>query len=225
MPADQWDVFNVEQHLISGQEVWAVDRRKRGEKDFHRHYFPNSTMEWRAAEYDLDHTTVEGRADILDMILHEPFIAKLNPQLKSPKPKVVNGRVMMVMEAGPDDLHLWNAPTKAKALGAHRDRLARVKQEVAQVGVTALARTLRKTSDEPESVLQAIIDWLPDDSRVAEKRMAIFEQRAKMGLEVMTPREIKPKVFDLAIIEQSKQIKLEIAKTNKNASAGGAPES
>jgi hypothetical protein len=221
---DQWNILKVEQHLISGQEVWAVDRQRQGDKDFKRHYFPNSTIEWRAAEYDLDHTTPEGRADILDIVLHEPFIARLNPQITPPKPKTINGRLMMVSERA-EEVHLYNAPTKGDALKAHRDRVARVKQQVAQVGASELARTLRKSSNEPASMLQAIIDWLPDDDRVAEKRMAVFIQRAKMGLEVMPARVVKPRLFDPSIVEQSKQIKLEIARSNKNASAEGAPES
>jgi hypothetical protein len=62
------------------------------------HIFPLDTLEWRAAEYDIDHTAVD---DLLDIVLHEPYLT--------------------------DDAPVYAAVTGAEARAVHRERIAAVK--------------------------------------------------------------------------------------------------
>jgi hypothetical protein len=86
--------------------------------------FPQDTLEWRAAEYGL--TDV---AEILDMILHESQIPG------PPDRDDAAARVGMVTSTSPDaePITLFNAPSTADALAAHRLRIADMKTRTAHI--------------------------------------------------------------------------------------------
>ncbi|MEV6014746.1 hypothetical protein [Streptomyces sp. NPDC051997] len=73
-----------------------------------RHIFPLDILEWRAAEYDIDHTAVD---ELLDIVLHEPYLT--------------------------DDAPVYTAASAAEARAVHRERIAAVKAAGRGVGVGA----------------------------------------------------------------------------------------
>lgn len=68
-------VTNVDRYYEGGQLWWKVKYEildvAPGETAVHYHLFPHESLEWRAAEYDLDPSDAEV---LLDIVLAEPFI-------------------------------------------------------------------------------------------------------------------------------------------------------
>lgn len=71
------------------------------------HIMPTDTLEWRAAEYDLDPGTTQGWSDLLNLVLYEQHLDAGGPEEQL---------------ADPDGL--WQAPTVA---AARKARMGRVK--------------------------------------------------------------------------------------------------
>lgn len=197
-----WQIFNVEEHLIGKTECWAIDHRLAGDPNFIRMVFPKDTVEWRAAEYDMDASTPEGREAILDIILHEPHMP---PTIRPPEP-MAKGR-MLAMQRAKDEVHLYNAPTRAAAREAHLERVAKVKQNTYRVEWPKRAEKLKNSSDEPEDIKQRVLAHEPNPEGIKEKFGIVMLQRAKLGLEKMPPgveRHRPP--MDQAIIRQNRAI-------------------
>lgn len=199
---DTWEIFNVEEHLLGTTECWVLDHRRPGDQNFMRMVFPKETVEWRAAEYDIDASTPEGRELILDIILHEPHMP---PTLRPPEP-IGKGR-MLAMQRAKNEVHLYNAPTRAAAREAHLERVAQVKQNTCRVGWPKSRVDLRAGSDTPASMKQRIIDHEPNPEGIQEKFLMVMVQRAKLGLEKMPPgvgRTRQP--LDPTVVRQNRAI-------------------
>lgn len=141
----------------------------------HIMYFPVDTVEWRAAEYDLDASTPEAREDIYDMIIHEFFVPRT--ALKTLKQ---NAKGIWVNE---DAVHLYSAPTKAIALEAHQGRLAKVKQSTIEVRWPDRGKAFQKNPTGPVSMRQQLCDHQPDDAGIEAKRAHVWKTRVALGLE------------------------------------------
>lgn len=111
----------------SGIPCWTVTyERPDGTK--HQHAFPQSTLEWRVAEYGLDSID-----EALDIVLHEPWkIDPVDPLLARDDAAVRQGMVMRTRGAAVDyeAIRLHNADSIADARTAHRLRIADAKTRV-----------------------------------------------------------------------------------------------
>lgn len=70
MPAEDWELIEVKSEPVGQSECYHVRLRRPDGKDL-VHVFPHDTIDIRAGEYDIDHTTPEGKQQVLDIILHE----------------------------------------------------------------------------------------------------------------------------------------------------------
>ncbi|AUY50450.1 hypothetical protein [Streptomyces sp. CB01881] len=149
MPVERYEITDVTQIRIGSTDCWQV-RQRRPDGEHHVTVFPASTLEWRAAEYDVDHTTPEGLASILDMVLHEPFLP--DPiEHRSQDPAAAKGltapstQAMHGLAIGDDaPITLHNAPDRATARAAHLERIEQAKRT--RVHVVTPAHRLGKTS-------------------------------------------------------------------------------
>lgn len=187
---DQWTIFNVEEHIFGdqGDEAWVFDKRRPGDPNFARMFFPKSSPAWRAAEYDMDPSTPDGLAAIWDLLLHEPYMPSTN--MVGPRIKGQPAPAQLV--------HLYNAPTKAAARDAHLARLAEVKRSVAQVnwpklqGVAPVgAMVVAGAPVHP--MLQRVLSQVIDPVDLQAKRDEVHGHRVGLGLEV-APAPVIPTV-------------------------------
>lgn len=117
--ADEYEVIDVgETHPTPERPCWYVTMRK-PDGTLHQHFFPKTTLEWRAAEYGLTDP-----AEILDVILH----GRLRPR------KTHDGGVSLVSPAtnppaAEEPVTLWTAKSTSEARDAHRQAIAAVKTE------------------------------------------------------------------------------------------------
>lgn len=111
----------------SGLACWTV-AYQRPDGTMHDHVFPQSTLEWRMAEYGLDSVD-----EALDIVLHEPWaLSPMDPLTARDDPALRAG--MVVRLAGPhldyEPIRLHNADTVSDARDAHRIRIADAKTRV-----------------------------------------------------------------------------------------------
>ncbi|MGX4733186.1 hypothetical protein [Kitasatospora griseola] len=114
---EQYRVVDVSRISIGPGECWQI-RQERPDGQHHLTVFPTAALEWRAAEYDIDHTSPDGIDLIIDMLLHEPFLTDDSPTA------AVQDRGLGKSE--PVTLH--NAPDLAAARAAHLERIAHTKR-------------------------------------------------------------------------------------------------
>ncbi|WP_327074445.1 hypothetical protein OG196_31895 [Kitasatospora purpeofusca] len=131
--AETYEVVDASRTRIGSTECWVV-RQQRPDGQYHLSIFPTTTLEWRAAEYDLDYTTEAGLTQIIDMVLHEPFLR--DPlEHRATDPAAAKG----LTAASTEDVHglaigdqapvtLHNAPDQATALAAHLERIEHAKR-------------------------------------------------------------------------------------------------
>lgn len=136
------------------------------------HVFPKDTLEWRAAEYGISDV-----AELLDIVLHEPYLPDV------PDRDDAAARVGLVTSAGPEaePITLFNAPSTADAVAAHRLRIADVKRRHTRVVPPANGK-------DPLAVIKA--DHGIDTSRLRAKREAVDEHRWQLlygGLPLPVP--------------------------------------
>lgn len=180
-------IYNIEDfqdHLIGNTEAWVV--HKIATDDRMKFTFPKDTLEWRAAEYDLDISTPQARDVVFDLILHEPYM-----QYNEATAPVKNSKGKWVMPAPPAD-QLYTAPTKAKAWEAHQERLAACKQGIVQVNWPNHGPLLLSKTSGPLGLRETIMSWEPNLAAVEVKRGIVHRQRQLLGLEP------KPVLIDLS---------------------------
>lgn len=119
--AEEWTPVGAAEVVTrSGVACWHV-KHQRPDGSIHGHVFPQSTVEWRMAEYEL-----EGIEEALDMVLHEPFATDPEDPLLARDDSAL--RVGMVTRLpGPaldyDTIRLHNADTIADAREAQNIRV------------------------------------------------------------------------------------------------------
>lgn len=153
----------VTERLSNGDPRWGVHEVDQDGKG-HGFVFPKSTLEWRAAEYGL--TDVD---EILDMILHEPYIPDVDRDDAA-------ARAGLVTSTGPDaePITLTNAPSTSDALAAHRLRIAEVKRSHAHV------RPPGKGAD-PLAVIRAQHGIDPERMRAKREAVDVARWAQKYG--------------------------------------------
>ncbi|WP_224273268.1 hypothetical protein [Streptomyces sp. LS1784] len=140
---EEYRVLEAAQINVGPTQCWAV-RQQRPDGDHHVTVFPTTSLEWRAAEYDIDHTTPDGIDMILDMLLHEPWIPDPLEQ-RSADPAAAKS--FAVGEPAPVTLH--NAPDRATARQAHLERIAHTKRTRVAVTAGPTAGTRRAAAAKP----------------------------------------------------------------------------
>lgn len=111
----------------SGTPCWRVTHQ-RPDGSMHGHVFPQSTLEWRVAEYGLDSID-----EALDIVLHEPWATDPADPMQARDDAAV--RVgMVVRKNGPavdyEAIALHSADSIEDAREAHRIRIADAKTRV-----------------------------------------------------------------------------------------------
>lgn len=111
----------------------------------HAHAFPESTFEWRAAEYELDPADMQ---TLLDIVIHEPHLPE-------------------GWDSGPDFLH--RAPDRAAARVAHLARIAACKKALGTN--STLPKVHDPANTHPLHGLAASV--VVDPVKVAAKHLAV----------------------------------------------------
>lgn len=68
--AEDWQLIEIVSEPVMNTPCFHMRLRKPNGEDI-IHVIPQATLDIRAAEYDIDHTTLEGKAQVIDIILHE----------------------------------------------------------------------------------------------------------------------------------------------------------
>ncbi|MDQ0758688.1 hypothetical protein [Streptomyces canus] len=157
---DEYKIADVLAGEISpGVEGWLVVTVRPGDVRY-QHAIPQVAFEWRAAEYGLTDP-----AEILDVILHEPYQETAAPALPQ---SVKAPPVKAVVAAKAQDRHgptLQQATSTRDAREAHRSRIAAVKTD--RVRVT-----------DPDGLLPHVYsNHRMDPDRVRAKREAVDVNR------------------------------------------------
>lgn len=128
----QLTLTTVEEYFHGSTECWRVTYLREDGTN-HMHVFPKDTLEWRAAEYEIDPTDVD---TLIDVVLHEPF---LDPEDKAVRkagklsPALQNNKTIRKGEAEPTNL--FNAPTIADAREAHLLRIQDAKANRVNISI------------------------------------------------------------------------------------------
>ncbi|MFF4552702.1 hypothetical protein [Streptomyces sp. NPDC001422] len=174
MAADEYIIQAVSEYWPNPETpCWAVDMIK-PDGTGHRHVFPKVTLEYRAAEYDIDPTAVD---QLLDIVLHEPYAPHPDDPLKGEDPAAEAGLLSPALvsrgAARKGDLiptTLYTAPDAATAREAHLLRIEHGKANNVRVHAG-----LRKGKTDPLDVIRR--NHGVDPARVAVKARAIEHRR------------------------------------------------
>ncbi|RAJ70287.1 hypothetical protein K378_01452 [Streptomyces sp. Amel2xB2] len=178
--ATEWTITNVQvEETPQGAEVHLVKEAPDGQRDFHS--FPLETLEWRAAEYDIDPADTDA---LIDIIVHEPFL----PDAGDPanvygdaaaaagfvSPAVEARRGVAPLELMPTTL--MSAETPELARGAHQARIANAKATRAHV-----KRPRGKGRKDPCKPLVDAWKTFVDAGELEAKRSAVSRKRAQLA--------------------------------------------
>ncbi|QKW22297.1 hypothetical protein HUT16_27350 [Kitasatospora sp. NA04385] len=173
---EQYRIIAVSRTTEGGMECWEV-RQERPDGQHHLTVFPTSSLEWRAAEYDIDHRTPDGINLILDMLLHEPHLPDSPPHQAGAAAKGLTA-------SGPAPITLRTAPDRATARAAHLERIAHTKQT--RITVTSPSTPTGKTgivtartATDPLDVIRANHNITPEG--VAEKTEFVEQVRRQFA--------------------------------------------
>lgn len=184
-----WDIFNVEDTVVGVEPVWCIDRIRRSDGLVIRAVYPKSTIEWRAAEYGLDCTTPEGRQDILDIVIHECHLEPID--------MATMDRNLRGLRKKGDPTHLYNAPTRAHALAAYRDKVAEAKTRVTMNWPNGATK---KGVTATHPLQNIVLDHQPSQAGVEAKLEHVMDNRRALGLE--SPKKVAEQpsaIYDPAV--------------------------
>lgn len=186
---EQYQVLDAARITVGSTQCWAV-RQQRPDGDHHVTVFPTSSLEWRAAEYDIDHTTPDGINTILDMLLHEPWIPDPREDRHTDPATAKNLTVHAAQDipgpaaGGPPAVTLHNAPDRATARQAHLERIAHAKRTRVAVtaGPAAGARrtAAAKAATDPLDIIRRHHGITPEG--VAAKTEIVEQTRRQLAL-------------------------------------------
>lgn len=176
----EWTITLSEvQETPDGTEVYLVKETPNGARDVHS--FPLETLEWRAAEYDIDPADTD---TLIDVIIHEPYMPDPgNPANVRSDAAAAAGYVSPAVEprrgVGPLELMpttLMSAETPALARGAHLARIADVKAIRAHV-----KRPTGKGRTDPCKPLVDAWKGFVDEAELEAKRAAVARKRGQLA--------------------------------------------
>lgn len=175
--AEDWELVEVVSEPVEGgTECYHMRLRKPNGEDI-IHVIPHAQVDIRAGEYGIDHTTSEGKRQVLDIILHEMH--------------------------GPAPMHLWEQPTIAQALDAHLKGCDQNKADRVNViwSGNPKAQSKVKKFAAGKDPAQILMDHQPDMDRVEHHRAQILHLRGKLGLEKVVPTDngVDKKYYDPSI--------------------------
>ncbi|MFI6447822.1 hypothetical protein [Kitasatospora sp. NPDC050543] len=188
---EQYEIIEATRTRIGPTDCWQV-RQRRTDGEHHVTVFPAATLEWRAAEYDLDHTTEAGLNQILDIVLHEPFLPDpiehraQDPAaakgLTAPSTQAIHG--LRIGDEAPITLH--NAPDRAAARAAHLERIEHAKRTRVHViapipprGKHNTGQAAARSAPDPLAVIRA--DHGITCEGVAAKRAMVEQARQQLA--------------------------------------------
>lgn len=160
-------VTQVDQVVNGETPAWQVHQRL-DDGTIHCTNFPIDTIEHRAAEYGFDISTPEARAEVIDLILHEPWMPAVD--------------VMALWRSGRgksfpnDEVHLWNAPSLAAAKAAYLEKLEHTKNNLVLV-------MWPKSTEAMHPMLQQLVSYEGTQASVDIKRQRVLTIRHGFGLE------------------------------------------
>lgn len=179
----QLTVENVEEYFHGATECWRVTYlREDGFK--HMHVFPKDTLEWRAAEYNIDPADVD---TLLDIVLHEPFVDPQDTAVRAAGKlslAVANNKTTRRGQLEPTNL--FNAVSLGEARVAHLLRIEDVKENRINIrlpkGDDPLDEIRTKHQARPET-------WMEKKKMIAEGRRLLRE--GTPTTETVDPSKIK----------------------------------
>lgn len=173
----EWTIVSSEtEETSAGPELILVKESADGERDFHS--MPLETLEWRAAEYDIDPNDFDA---LLDVVLHEGYVDDPgDPANVLTDAAAAAGYVSPAVElraaVAPLELMpttLLSAETPELARGAQLERIAHVKKTRARV-----SRASGK-KDPCRAVKKAYAAFV-GEAEVEAKRQAVTAKRQQM---------------------------------------------
>lgn len=188
----EWQVLSVEEWVSgSGTECWMVGYR-RPDGALHSHVFPKFTLAQRVAEYDLDPSDVD---TILDVVLHEPFIADptresnhaTDPAAKKGMTTTAKRAEGRVKKGDQVPVWLFNADTLDDARAAHLERVRHCKANTIRI---APANAGARAGD-PLDVIRAAYRHDEDDVRRRREQVEI-ERAGALGRPRAEPKRDHP---------------------------------
>jgi hypothetical protein len=173
MPAEEYEVEAVMETFGKDETpLWRVIFKK-PDGTYHDYIFPQSTLEWRAAEYDIDPEDTEA---LLDIVLHEPFKAPINKDDPALAAGYVSPAVLASKGTRIGDLEattLFNAETVQDAREAHLLRIQHAKQNRVKI-VPPKAKGKKDPLDKIRDKHKT------RDSQVENKRVAVTKARREL---------------------------------------------
>lgn len=185
--AEDWELIGVASELVGDTPCYHV-RLRRPDGTDKIHVMPQQIIDIRAAEYDIDPTTPEGKQQVLDIILHE--------------------------QHGPPPEALWKKATIAEAREAHLAQVEDNKTSRVNVIWSGNARAKGKArrfaqGSSAADPAQMLLDHKPDLALRERAKARVLEIRGYLGLEKAPPKP--PRVeqpYDPAIRRRSLTVSL-----------------
>lgn len=169
--------------------LWGVSRvDEQGQA--HIHIFPHTALEWRAAEYGIDHDDVD---TLLDVILHEPWIPAPDDPLAFTDPRAakiladIHGLPTVWTPGVSDEVRRQAHLERINAVKTHRARLDAETKQVRQGVVDYLGISVTLPDDPLAAVRAARLDPI----RVQARQFAVARYRDRG--QGFTPVTIKSK--------------------------------
>lgn len=180
----------VRANPMGAEPLWGVAVVKEDDSRFLK-TFPHSTLEWRSAEYGVDHEDVD---TLLDIILHESYIPREDDPLALMDP--ASSRILAATRGTPV---CWTPGVSDKdRLDAHLNRIAAVKKyrvrlEPASVddrqGALTYVGSRRVAPADPLDPIRAA---QLDPIRVESRRLAVEWARSTGGMAQEPNFSLKP---------------------------------
>jgi len=183
---EDWHVKEVTTEMHeSGEEVFVVRMEQPSGVD-KIHKMPTKIIGYRAAEFDIDHTTEEGRAQIIDMALHEIHIDE---------DEAVVRRASLGIPRATDAVHLWNASSRAEARKARLKQVEEVKKQKVNIvwdknPPRGASRKLVAKAEEVDSSCSAFVDHQVDEEQFENHKKLVRWVRHKLGAQILPESEL-----------------------------------
>ncbi|GAA0935015.1 hypothetical protein [Nonomuraea longicatena] len=193
MAAEVWKVWDAElgyttTDFMEGEEklsaapprdgadpLWGVSRvDENGQARIH--IFPHTALEWRAAEYGIDHEDVD---TLLDVILHEPWIPAADDPLAFTDPRAakiladIHGLPTVWTPGVSDEVRMQAHLARINAVKTHRARLEPETKQVRQGVIDYLGLNATLSADPLEPIRATRLDPI----RVQARQLAVSRYR------------------------------------------------
>lgn len=184
---EDWYVKECLATQVNGVDVFDVRMEKPDGMDM-IHRMPRKVIEYRAAEYDIDPSTEEGKQQIFDIMLHEPFVEEDEDVVR---------RASTGNPRKDDPVNLWSAPSRAQARDAHLARIEtakRTKVNVVWDKNPARSGSPRKPKGPVvDSACRSFLDHPVDQEFMNMHKTIVRLTRHQLGAQVLPNNELPPR--------------------------------